>query len=598
MLKPWSITTTIRNPERLKDILLVLTELEGESWDNKNQEKFQILLIQKRLYGYGNVQFYKGLLKKQIELIDNYNVKIKFSEAQDIFKSKNYKDPPIRGRQSINPLKKLGFVIIIDDKIRVTELGKLFLNENYYLGEIFFRSFLKWQIPNPTTSDYKAEDGYNIKPFIGTLHLIENVNRLSKQNNEKEKGISKQEFCLFVPTLNNFENIDKYSRSIIELRKMQKGKNKKDKKGIFDDFKLEFIKDNLKVESKKEIDNTIKNLKDYGDNTIRYFRLTRYFYIRGGGFYIDLESRRKIELENLLKSDNGSSKEFSKVEDYLNYMSDISEPKLAWESKTELIRIIKSLEEEIKEYNLLFSISNYNNYDEKQLKNYIAKLRDERRKLKNNEIQKKTQEIKAIENTIKTLNNIYTYEDRPILLEQYSTLGLNSLNDAIEIRPNYPVGDDNEPIFTAPANKPDIECFYSNFNAICEVTMLTGRNQWYNEGQPVMRHFRDFENLSTHKNNYCLFIAPHVHVDTLNTFWSSVKYEYEGKKQKIIPFTIKNFIFLLEAQLELKKNRRQLTHKNISKLFESIINSSKLCNKSADWLNSIPEIIISWKKSL
>lgn len=34
------------------------------------------------------------------------------------------------------------------------------------------------------------------------------------------------------------------------------------------------------------------------------------------------------------------------------------------------------------------------------------------------------------------------------------------------------MGDDNEPTFTAPANKPDIECFYQSFNSICEVTML------------------------------------------------------------------------------------------------------------------------------
>lgn len=42
-------------------------------------------------------------------------------------------------------------------------------------------------------------------------------------------------------------------------------------------------------------------------------------------------------------------------------------------------------------------------------------------------------------------------------------MGLNALNDAILIKPNYPVGDDNEPTFTAPANKPDIECFLSIF---------------------------------------------------------------------------------------------------------------------------------------
>ena len=54
------------------------------------------------------------------------------------------------------------------------------------------------------------------------------------------------------------------------------------------------------------------NLKDYGDNAIRYFRLTRYIYIRGNGFYVDLEKRRMIEITELLKIDNASPIKFTK----------------------------------------------------------------------------------------------------------------------------------------------------------------------------------------------------------------------------------------------------------------------------------------------
>jgi hypothetical protein len=133
---------------------------------------------------------------------------------------------------------------------------------------------------------------------------------------------------------------------------------------------------------------------------------------------------------------------------------------------------------------------------------------------------------------------------------------LHALNDALKIQPNYPVGDDNEPTFTAPAGMPDIECFYNKFNAICEVTMLTSRDQWYNEGQPVMRHLRDFEKKNENKDSYCLFIAPALHRDTLNTFWFSVKYEYEGRAQKIIPLTIENFINLIKVLINLKEQNK------------------------------------------
>lgn len=70
----------------------------------------------------------------------------------------------------------------------------------------------------------------------------------------------------------------------------------------------------------------LNNLWDYGDNAIRYFRLTRYIYIRGGGFNIDLEPRRMIEIESILSSDNASPSTFATAEDYINYLADLNQP--------------------------------------------------------------------------------------------------------------------------------------------------------------------------------------------------------------------------------------------------------------------------------
>ena len=46
MKKPWSITTTLRNPGRLRDFLVVLKRLENSKWTFENQIKYQILLNQ------------------------------------------------------------------------------------------------------------------------------------------------------------------------------------------------------------------------------------------------------------------------------------------------------------------------------------------------------------------------------------------------------------------------------------------------------------------------------------------------------------------------------------------------------------------------
>jgi hypothetical protein len=164
--------------------------------------------------------------------------------------------------------------------------------------------------------------------------------------------------------------------------------------------------------------------------------------------------------------------------------------------------------------------------------------------------------------------------------------------------PNYPVGDDNEPIFTAPAGKPDIECYYNSFNAICEVTMLNSRDQWYNEGQPVMRHLRDFEEKQPEKDSYCVFIAPSVHRDTLNTFWNSIKYEYEGRPQKIVPLTISNFEEVMKTLLDIKQSGREFNHKNLKRLYDNILENVSKASSSEDWYSTVPTTIQTWREEV
>lgn len=50
MKKPWSISTTVRNPERIISFLKVLANFEGEPFDEEKQVEYQIRLIQARLY--------------------------------------------------------------------------------------------------------------------------------------------------------------------------------------------------------------------------------------------------------------------------------------------------------------------------------------------------------------------------------------------------------------------------------------------------------------------------------------------------------------------------------------------------------------------
>ena len=175
-------------------------------------------------------------------------------------------------------------------------------------------------------------------------------------------------------------------------------------------------------------------------------------------------------------------------------------------------------------------------------------------------------------------------------------MGLHALNDAKEIKPNYPVGDDNEPTSTAPGGMADIECYYDNFNAICEVTMLNGRDQWFNEGQPVMRHLRDFENINS--NAYCIFIAPVIHLDSAETFWIANTIGYKGTKQRIAPITIKQFIAVLKVLKQLRELNIRFTHDKLQNLFDNIVNSARLTNNSDEWVININDIVKLWAAKL
>jgi len=590
MKKPWSISTTVRNPERLRDFLSVLKKLETQEFNEENQIKYQVLLIQDNFYKPQNIP------QEFRKYYEDPELRMPYRIAKEIFKTQDYEAPPMRGRQSVNPLNKLGFAIARKGAgaIKITELGNNFLAGDYDIGLIFFKSLLKLQFPNPWSTVFSAKAGFDIAPFIATMHLIYGLNKKSTK-----KGLDKTEFSIFVPTLINANQIDKCIKRVMEYRK------EKDKKKYIYNFTREFygVK---KIPQKK-----INNLYDYGDNIMRYFRLTRYFKVTmdplGYHWSVDLESSRKVEIEQLLKIYSGEAVDFKTPSDYLDYLSDVTKPELPWEKTENLKKVAQSLQrvtkDLVKKERIKLSkedktliTKDLRKFKKGKLKDYISELRkfnlSAKNQLKKAQITGNLKILFGIIEILSETKKLRNYE--PEQFEKLVAEALMIINDEIKIKPNYPVDDDGEPISHSPGNRPDIECFYQAFKSICEVTLNTTSLQWVQEGQPVQRHLRQFEVQHKESDVFCLFISPKIHQDTYSIFWHSVKNEYDGIPQKIIPMTTEQFAILLNIIMDSMKKGKKFSHSSLNELYKQIILKTQSLRGFSQWPVQIQKTLENW----
>lgn len=293
----WSMTTTIREAERIPAFLKTAKEIENEEWNTDTQIKFQILLIKNREYlNTDSTQTFNGLSENQINLLKDKTINMSYEQAEDIFNTKNYSDPPMRGRQSMSPLEKLGLVDRSNRKIVITDVGNKLLNNEITFDEFMFEQLLKLQYPNAVEAERRT---WNSKPFVNTLRLIKKVNELCIQRGMKVKGLTKIEFGIFALSLKNYTEVDNVAQKVINFRINYESKPDNETKEI---YRTSYISQYL-----SSFQNPENNTKEYTDNIIRYMRITKYIYIRGkyGNTCIDIEPRRMVEINSILENDNG-----------------------------------------------------------------------------------------------------------------------------------------------------------------------------------------------------------------------------------------------------------------------------------------------------
>jgi len=589
-----SMSTTVRNPERLQGFLGVLKQVEGEPFNSAIQEKHQILLIKHRLYLPTKIP------KQYIDLFKNSAEDITYDIAEKIFHAQKYEDPPMRGRQSVNPLNKLGFCIAKESlgTVQITRLGNLFLSDDADIGYIFFKSMLKLQLPNPLSDDFTSKQGFNVRPLIATMHLIKAVS-----------GLTQIEFSLFVPTLTNYGKIKSYAELICKRRAL-KGKKE------IESFDKKFLKGFYK--SRTLTDKQLSNPFEYGDNLMRYFRLTKYFQIvKGpfGGWKVNLEPSRIKEIEQLLSLYDGAAMNFESLDKYIEYLTDINQPALPWESDaTKSVDIIQSLIElvnsdfeglnvdnqiKVKEKHEALTDINLADLGSKELEILINNLRAFRLEIiqlaRDTKLKRNIEKLKCILADLKDKKKLRDID--PVGFEYLIAECFKIIDDEIEIKPNCVLDDNGNPIGFAPGNRADIEGYYNSFNSIFEATLDVSRHQVYRESIPVMRHLKNFNIKNPDKPSYCIFIAPRIHDDTINYFWYAVKFGFEGNRQKIVALDLEHLIEVLEVFISVVERNKTFGHHNLKVLFEAVVADADSKNSSVEWFRNVSMQIKEWQEA-
>jgi hypothetical protein len=610
-MKAWSISTTIRNPERIPDFVKAVEPIVGATWNHETQLAYFANQIALRAYK----PTAKGLSAKNIELLNDEDSELSMSSVYKIIEEKNYEAiPGFRGRTSMSPLVDNGLVTTFD-VVKLTSLGKGLLSGDIPFNEVMMNFSFKWQVPQPSHHKFKNDNGYAIRPFMGTLALIKKVNDLWTTEGFDRKGISWDEFCIFGPTLVDFTNVDKWAKEIIKLRKaLQAANGNVAKDSVLTNSINKFLEPLLEGKERITDDKIVANLYDYGDNAFRYFKQTKFLSLRGGGRYIDISEMSEPQVDMLLTDEEYKPLYFGTPEEYSDYMQDLNSFVPPWatpeKKKTIEIKLREILKEKGAEPSRVNKIKAQSSMPSALREDAtIAKLREAITEVNMQDLTVEAASVEFLTSCVEDFLKLSRRQDideaeeikikLPTQLEYVAFRTFLSINDLLQIRPNYPVDDEGKPVFTAGGNLPDLEIYYKNFNAICEVTLMTNRAQWMAESQPVQRHLYDFAMKNSDKEAYGIFIAPSVHRDTKNSFKQTFHTGIDSLESlKIIPFDFATWISVVNHLVEARRQKKNISQDQFHAYLESLLPSETKKESTDQWWERIanPDNILEFIK--
>ncbi len=464
--KPLLLTTTMRNPERLKDFLTVFIENDGEILTNEIIDKIAKKIIQKGLYR----PFKKSLTVKNkwengIELDEVEAEKVFFDNWQSHKEAGFEKGWPSRFDTWFKISKELGFVwYSLNEKIKFSKSGKMLLDKKKPENElmVFANAFAKYQRHNP----FRRVLNKNVPLIL----LMETIKLLNNDTEFNGVGISKLE----IPLLLCWKDGDAEGlyREIKNLRK---------KHGYSPSN--EVILDMCGELLNKTRRNNNSILGDYPDDFIRKMRLVGLLSLRGGGRFIDLNTKEMAAVDYIL-GNYVSYKEFETEKEFFKYISEVDHNLISKLSVFKSpVRTTKMELEKWVEYYAWESIK-------KELMNLAQKK--------------------------PSVDGILKIIAQPLRLEFLTSLAILKKLPNVTVKPNFVSDDEGLPTSFAIGGTPDIECIENKDTILVEVTLLTGTQQHLRESFSVHRHLEKYVQKGI--NSYAVLISPKSFIDTERYF--------------------------------------------------------------------------------
>ena len=530
--KPLLYTTTMRNPGRLKYMLYVLNQYEGQILSNELATKIcgeairyglyrpmkQTMSVKKKWSSTNNGEF------SEYKLDDAEVVAMLRNNPQQHKEAGFDKGWPSRFATIFDLTKELGLAYFwIDEPIVISPLAhhllKSFdveieedtgfvttiLTHPEYEQQVFTQALAKSQRKNPFVRV--------LNDNIPLVLLLETIKKLNADPNMNGCGISRRELPLLIFWKDG--NSEALYQRIVRLRK-EHGYNPSDEvicdicineimEGCFKDFKVKSIMD------------------EYPDEFIRKMRMTGLISLRGAGRFIDVNKNESEKVEYIL----AHYSHYNHYEDeraYFNYMAELD---------TNLIQISSKKP----------SISD----SERLLDNWLS--------IYNWNIIKK--ELRNLATKKNSSDNILKLLAAPTRLEFLTALAIRCKMPEVRVVPNYSCDDEGLPTSTAGGNKGDIECYEHQRGVLVEVTMAMGRTQTMMEIWPIERHLTDFQK---HQKSQCIFVAPSIYSDSESQI-QYIVFKSKGNK-KIRPYDIEHLLVYLE-------NSSSLFDYSIASLFDA-----------------------------